>query len=99
MIKSRLLRRFSKPFYRASIGLYKKEKGSSGIPGCSEELDRRPQQRLAPPPNVVHELEEPQVQRQPLLRDPPMRAEPTPQQRPEAFERVDVHLAESIAVV
>src|SRR4051794_23083475 len=73
--------------------------GSSGIPGCYEELDQRPQQRLAPPPDVVHELEEPQVQRQPLLRDPPMRAEPAPQQRPEAFERVDVHLAEPVPVV
>jgi hypothetical protein len=43
------------------------ESGSSGIPGCYQEPDQRPQQRLAPPPDVVHELEEPQVQRQPFL--------------------------------
>src|SRR5215211_2759083 len=73
--------------------------GSSGIPGCYEEFDQRAQQGLAPPPDVVHELEEPQVQRQPLLRDPPVRPQPAPEQRPEPLQRVDVHLAETIAVV
>ena len=47
----------------------------------------------------MHELEEAQVQRQLLLRDPPMRTQPAPQQRPEPLPRVDVHLAEAVAVV
>ena len=38
-----------------------------GIPGCYQKFDQRAQQGLAPPPDVVHELEGPQVQRQPLL--------------------------------
>jgi HAE1 family hydrophobic/amphiphilic exporter-1 len=33
--------------------------GSSGIPVRHQEPDERPEQRLAPPPDVVHELEEP----------------------------------------
>src|SRR3954464_15182916 len=73
--------------------------GSSGIPGCYEKLDQRPEQRLAPPPDVVHEFEEPEVQRQPLLRDPSMGSEPAPQERPGPLERVDVDLAESVAVI
>src|SRR3954463_16106807 len=47
----------------------------------------------------MHELEESQVQRQALLRNPPMGTEPRTQQRPEPFERVDVHLTEPIPVV
>ena len=43
------------------------DQGSSGIPGCYHESDQRPQQGLASLPDVVHEFEEPQVQRQPLL--------------------------------
>jgi hypothetical protein len=48
---------------------------------------------------MIHELEEPEVQRQSLLRDPPMRTEPAPKQRPEPLQRVDVHRAQPIAVV
>ena len=47
----------------------------------------------------MNELEESQVQRQALLRDPTVRAQPTPQQRPEAFEGVDVDLTEPVLVV
>ena len=47
----------------------------------------------------MNELEESQVQRQALLGDSPVRAEPTPEQRPEPLQRVDMHLAESIPVV
>ena len=51
--------------------------GSRWIAGWYEqEPDQRPQQPLAPDPDVVNELEETQVQRQALLRNPPMRTEP-----------------------
>jgi hypothetical protein len=47
----------------------------------------------------MDEFEESKVQRQLPLRDFPFRAQPTPQQRPESFERVDMCLAEPIPVV
>jgi hypothetical protein len=37
--------------------------GSSVTPGCDQEADQRLEQGLAPPPDVMHELEEPQVRR------------------------------------
>ena len=74
--------------------------GSCWIPGwCDQEAEQRPQNALSSRPDVVDELEKSQVQRQLLLRDPPVRAQPTPQQRPEPFERVDVRLAEPVPVV
>src|SRR3954471_24908323 len=74
---------------------------SSGVSGSwpNHELDQGLEKRLAPLPHVVHELEEAQVQRQLLLRDPPMRTKPGAQQRPEALQGVDVDLAEPIAVL
>src|SRR5512135_2423878 len=73
--------------------------GSSGIPGCYKEAEHCLQHRLATPSEVVHELEETQVDRQLLLRDPTMRAEPRPQQGPEPFPGVDVDLAEPVAII
>src|SRR5258708_7172941 len=64
-----------------------------------QECDQGSQQRLTTLPNVMNELEETQVERQLLLRDPPMGAQPGPEQRPEAFDRVDMDFAESIAVL
>lgn len=58
-----------------------------------------PQQRLATHPHIVDELEEDQVQRPFLLRDPTMRTEPRTQQRPESLQGVDLHLAGSVLVV
>src|SRR5262249_48705065 len=49
--------------------------------------------------DVVDELEEGEVERQRLLGDAAVGAEPTPQERPEAFQRVDVDLAEAVAVL
>jgi len=46
----------------------------------------------------VHELEEAEVKRQLVLRDAPMRSQPGAQQRPEAFDRVDVDLAEAVPI-
>ena len=74
--------------------------GSRWIAGwCQQLADQGPQQPLATGTDVVDELEEPQVQREALLRDPSVGAEPGTQQRPEPFERVDMHLTEAIAVV
>src|SRR4051812_15081186 len=53
----------------------------------------------APAPGVVHELEEGEIERQLLLRDAPVRAQPGAQQRPDALHGVDVDLAEPVAVV
>src|SRR3954465_2578274 len=77
------------------------QRGSSAVSGgrLQEQSDQGPEQGLPPPPHVVHELEEPQVERQLLLRDPAMRPQPAPQQRPEALHGVDVHLAGPIPVV
>ena len=47
----------------------------------------------------MNELEESQVQRQALLGDSSVGAKPRTQERPEPFERVDMHLAEPVAVV
>src|SRR5215218_9510686 len=48
---------------------------------------------------VVHELEEAEIERQLLLRDAPVRAEPGAQQGPGPFHRVDVDLAEAVAIL
>ena len=47
----------------------------------------------------MDELEESEVKRQLFLRDPTVRPQPTPQQRPKSFQRVDVRLTETVAVV
>ena len=45
------------------------DRGSSGVSGgrLQEQSDQGSEEGLAPPPHIVHELEEPQVQRQLLL--------------------------------
>ena len=48
---------------------------------------------------VVHELKKAEVVRQLLLRDATVRAQPGAQQRPEALDRVDVDLAEPVAIL
>src|SRR5262249_17919486 len=47
-----------------------------------QQLNERRKQRFTPLAHVVHELEESQVQREFLLGNAPMRAQPTPQERP-----------------
>src|SRR3954452_2088610 len=89
---------------RVSV-LRPKVSGSSRDPGCWDRGSRddrrykRGEEGLPPPARVVHDLEEGEVERQLLLRDPTMRAEPGAQQRPDALGRVDVDLAEPVAVV
>ena len=48
---------------------------------------------------VVDELEEAEIDRQLLLRDAAVRAQPGAQQRPEALQGIDVDLAEAVAIV
>src|SRR5499427_10266375 len=64
-----------------------------------QELNECRKQRFASLADVVHELEESQVDREFLLGNTPMRAQPTPQERPKAFHRVDVHFAHAVAIV
>ena len=49
---------------------------------ADQELNERTQQRFASLADVVDKREEPEVEREFLLRNAPMRAPPTPQQRP-----------------
>jgi len=60
--------------------------------------DEGAQQGFAASARIMHELEEAEVERQLVLRDAPVRAQPGAQQRPEAFHGVDVDLAEAVAV-
>src|SRR3954451_7362879 len=68
-----------------------------GLP--DQTRDEGAEQSLAPAASVVDELEEAEVERQLLLRDAPVRAQPGAQQGPEALGRVDVDLAEAVPVV
>jgi hypothetical protein len=64
-----------------------------------QELKERRKQRFASLADVVHELEASQGEREFLVGNAPMRAQPTPQERPKAFHRVDVHFAQAVAIV
>src|SRR3712207_7130070 len=61
--------------------------------------DEAAEEGFASAAGVVHELEEAEVERQLLLRDAPMRAEPGAQQGPSPLHGVDVDLAEAVAVL
>ena len=65
---------------------------------ADQQLNERPEQRFAALAHVVHTLEEPQGEWEFLLGYAPMRAQPTPQERPEAFHGVHVHLAQAVPV-
>ena len=56
------------------------------------------QQRFASLSDVVHKLEEPQVEREFLLGNAPMRTQPTAQQRPEPFHRIHMHFTKAVAI-
>ncbi len=75
--------------------------GSGVVPGPSrnQACDEGAEQGFAASTRVVHELEEAEVERQLVLRDAAVRAEPGAQQRPKSFHRVDVDLAEPVAVL
>ena len=78
--------------------------GLCRVPGCwfasSDECgDEGAKQGFAASVRVVHELEEAEVERQLVLRDAAVRAQPGAQQGPEALDRVDVDLAEPVAAL
>src|SRR3954470_11777066 len=66
---------------------------------CDQGGNERAEEGFAATACIVHELEEAEVERQLLLRDPPGRAEPGAQQGPEPLDRVDGHLAEPVAIL
>src|SRR3954464_10985310 len=68
-----------------------------GLP--DQTRDEGAEQGLAPAAGVVDELDEAEIERQLLLRDAPVRAQPGAQQGPEALGGVDVDLAEVVPVV
>src|SRR3954470_6076916 len=70
-----------------------------GAVSCNQACDKGAEQGSPTPARVVYELEESKIERQLVLRDAPMRAEPGAQQRPEPFHGVDVHLAEAVPVL
>ena len=69
--------------------------GRSRDQTCNE----RAEQGFAAASRVVHELKEAEIKRQLVLRDASVRAQPGAQQRPKAFHRIDVDLAEAVAVL
>jgi hypothetical protein len=77
--------------------------GSYWVPGWwhaspDQASDEGAEQSFATATGVMHELAEPKIQRQFVLRDAAVRAQPGAQQRPEAFDGIDVNLAEPIAI-
>jgi len=75
--------------------------GSGVVRGSSRNQagDERAEQGFAAASRVVHELKEAEIERQLVLRDAAMRAQPGAQQRPEPFHCVDVDLAEAVPVL
>jgi len=75
--------------------------GSGVVTGRSRNQagDERAEQGFATSARVMPELEEAEIKRQFVLRDGPVRAQPGAQQRPEALDRVDMDLAEAVAVL
>ncbi len=64
-----------------------------------QQFQEKSEQALAPDPDVMHELKEPQVERQFLLRNAAMGSQPGTQQGPEPLGGVDMDLMEAVAVL
>jgi hypothetical protein len=78
--------------------------GSGGFRGggdasCHQPGYERAEQGSAAAARVVHELEEAKVEGKLVLRDAPMGTQPGTQERPKAFDGVDMHLAEAVAIL
>src|SRR5215213_1842908 len=69
-----------------------------GAGSRNQACDKGAEQGSPTPARVVHELEEAEIERQLVLREAPVRAEPGAQQGPEPFHGVDVHLAAAVAI-
>src|SRR3954451_24277720 len=70
-----------------------------GSASCDQGGDERTEQGFAATACVVHELEEPEIEPQLVLRETPVRTEPGAQEGPEPLDGVDVHFAEAIPVL
>src|SRR5918912_3809116 len=70
-----------------------------GAGSRNQACDKGAEQGSPTPARVVHELEEAEIERQLVLRDASVRAEPGAQQGPEPLDGVDVHLTEAIPVL
>src|SRR4051812_46845891 len=70
-----------------------------GAGSRNQACDKGAEQGSPTPARVVDELEEAEIERQLVLRDAPVRAEPGAQQGPEPLHGVDVHLTEPIPVL
>src|SRR4051812_49214843 len=70
-----------------------------GAGSRNQACDKGAEQGSPTPARVVDELEEAEVERQLVLRDAPVRAEPGAQQGPEPLHGGDVHLTEPIPVL
>src|SRR5690242_8396728 len=64
---------------------------------CDQGGGEGSEQGFAVSARVVHELEEAEIERQFVLRNAAVRAQPGAQQRPEPLDGIDVHLAEAVA--
>src|SRR3954462_2509508 len=75
--------------------------GFRGDGGSSHDQsrDENAQESFAPARGVVHELEEAEIQRQLLLRDTAVWPQPGAEQGPRPLYRVDVDLAETVAIL
>src|SRR3954466_11749986 len=69
-----------------------------GAVSRNQACDKGAEQGSPTPARVVHDLKEPEIERQLVLREAPVRAEPGAQQRPEPLDGVDVHLAEPVTI-
>src|SRR5215203_3832285 len=70
-----------------------------GAGSRNQACDKGAEQGSPTPARVVHELEEAEIERQLVLRETAVRAEPGAQQGPEPFHGVDVHLVEPVAIL
>ncbi len=66
---------------------------------CNQTRNQGAEQGFATSASVMNELEEAEVERQLVLRDAPVRAQPGAQQRPETLDGVDVDLAKPVAIL
>src|SRR3954453_10011714 len=92
MLRVRDQRRRNRLWLLSGFGVVSVGLGNQGGDEGAEEC-------FAAAAGVVDELEEAEIGGQLLLRDAAMRPQPRAQQRPEALSRVDVDLAEAVAIV
>src|SRR3954453_4281010 len=73
--------------------------GVLDLPHATKAATSAPSRALPRRRALCTNWKKPQIERQLLLRDPPVRAEPRAQQGPEPLDRVDVPLAEPVAIL